>query len=267
MTKGVLLFAHNSPKYDYYKMAEVTAKRVNHFLNLPVTVITDTESLKSKSDYTFDQTITVEPNRNNKRDWGIWINKDRYQAYELSPYSETILLDTDYIVNSNKLSKLFDLETDFCCHNKTSFLMQPNAVQEVLSVYSFETLWATVVKFTKSTRCKQIFDCLSMIQSNFEHYASMHGFISATFRNDYALTLALRIANGHTTTVSDFIPWNLMHAGRDVMVYTDNKHYTNTEFVIMHENWQRGKIRKDYVVIKDMDFHVLNKDNFMELIE
>ena len=36
MTKGALLFAFNSPKYNYYEMAVATAKRINHFLDLPV---------------------------------------------------------------------------------------------------------------------------------------------------------------------------------------------------------------------------------------
>ena len=86
MKRGAILFAFNSPKYDYYKMAVYTAKRINHFLNLPVTVVTDIDSLPYQRDYNFDETILIEPDKSNKRDWGIWINKGRYQAYELSPY-------------------------------------------------------------------------------------------------------------------------------------------------------------------------------------
>jgi len=41
MTRGVLLFAFNSPKYNYYEMAEYNAKRINHYLNLPVTIVTE----------------------------------------------------------------------------------------------------------------------------------------------------------------------------------------------------------------------------------
>jgi hypothetical protein len=40
----------------------------------------------------------------------------------------------------------------------------------------------------------------------------------------------------------------------------------NTEYTVMFDNWNRGKIRKEYITIKDMDFHVMNKSNFMELI-
>lgn len=266
MNRGAILFAFNSTKFDYYSMAVATAKRVNHFLNMPVTVVTDINSI-SGSPYKFDKTILVEPDKSNTRDWGMWINKGRYQAYNLSPYDETLLLDTDYMVNSSKTLDIFNYYDDFCCHNKTSYLMQPGLPQEVLSVYSFETLWATVVAFKKSNRAKQIFECLEMVQKNFNHYADLHGFIAETYRNDYALTLALRIANGHSTLKQDFIPWNLVHLGqKNVHIYRNNDTEFNTEYTIMHDNWQRGKLRKEYTTIKDMDFHVMNKLNFMELI-
>lgn len=266
MKRGVILFAFNSPKYDYYKMAVNTAKRINHFLNLPVTVVTDETSV-NKDPYVFDKTIFVEPDRNNKRDWGVWINKGRYQAYDLSPYDETILLDTDYMVCSQKLLKTFDVSVDFCCHDNTEFFMQPNAPQEILSAFSFKTLWATVVTFRRTKRAEQIFQCLEMVQKNYDHYANIHGFIAGSYRNDYALTLALRIANGHSILSGDIIPWNLLHLGKNTSVYTDDTSITNTEFTVFYDNWQRGKIRKEYLTIKDCDFHVMNKDNFMELID
>ena len=247
-------------------MAVATAKRINHFLGLPVTLVTDEESLPDDQTYIFDNVVIATADKSNSRDWGMWINKGRYRAYELSPYDETILLDTDYLVNSDTLLKLFDLPTDFCCHDTTSFLMYPNASQEMLSPYSFKTLWATVIMFKKTQRAKQIFECLEMVQNNFDHYATLHGFISVTFRNDYGLTLATRIANGHTTPPEDVIPWNLVHAGKNTSIYRNNYDEFNTEYTFMFDNWTKGKLRKEYAVIKDTDFHVMNKDIFMELI-
>jgi len=265
MNKGVLLFAFNSPKYNYYEMAVHTAKRVNYFLNLPVTVVTNSESI-TVDNYKFDKVILATANTSNKRDWGVWINKGRYQAYELSPYDSTILLDTDYMINSDTLLKTFTLPTDFCCHNKTSFLFYPNAEQERLSPYSFETLWATVIRFDKTIRSKQIFESLKMVENNFQHYSLIHGFIPSTFRNDYGLTLSLRLVNGHSELVSDYIPWNLLHVSNNTPIYKNNTNDLNTEYTVIFDNWQRGKIRKEYITVKDTDFHIMNKDNFMELI-
>lgn len=266
MSRGVILFAFNSPKYNYYTMAEYTAKRINHFLNLPVTVVTDNTSLPADPKYVFDKTILVEPDKNNIREYTVWINKGRYQAFDLSPYDETIVVDTDYMVNSSKLLKTFDTYDDFCCHDTTTFLMHPKAPQEVLSAYSFKTLWATVMTFKKTKRAKQIFECLEMVQKNYDHYANIHSFISNVYRNDYALTLALRIANGHTLLKHDIIPWNLIHVGKNTSVHADSTDNFNTEYTVMYDNWQRGKLRKEFITIKDLDFHVMNKENFVELM-
>ena len=61
MSKGVILFAFNSPKFNYYDMAVATAKRANHFLNLPVTIVTDQNSVPAQTDYVFDKIITISP--------------------------------------------------------------------------------------------------------------------------------------------------------------------------------------------------------------
>lgn len=277
-SRGVLVFAFNTEKWDYVAMAAYTANRAKQFLNLPTTLITNEES---KPDgglaNVFDQIVVVKADKNNIRDHMIWINKGRYQAYELSPYDETILLDADYVINSDKLLKTFDLSDTFCCHNRTEFLMYPNAPQETLSSYSYDTLWATVVMFKKSERARQIFDTLRMVQENYSHYANIHSFIAGVYRNDYALTIALRIVNGHLVEPSDFIPWNLVHVGKNTSVYSkypdeqipevwQYKIY-NTEFIVMYDNWQRGKIRKEYLEIDDMDFHVMNKELFVDIME
>jgi hypothetical protein len=131
--------------------------------------------------------------------------------------------------------------------------MHPGVPQEVLSSYSYKTLWATAVMFRKTKRAEQIFNCLGMVQKNFDHYATLHGFVAGTFRNDYGLTLALRIANGHTSRKEDIIPWSLVHVGKNTSVYRNNDDEFNTEYTVMFDNWQRGKIRKEYTIIKDTE--------------
>jgi hypothetical protein len=266
MTRGVILFAFNSPKYNYYEMASYTAKRIHHFLKLPVTLITDIDSLPEKIEAIWDNIITVSPDKNNFRDWGIWINKGRYRAYELSPYDETLVLDVDYVINSDKLLKIFDFHDDFCCHNKTKFVMEPCAPQELLSTYSYETLWATVIMFRKSGRAKQIFECLEMVEKNFEHYSNIHHFISKVYRNDYGLTLALRIANGHSQRNNDFIVWDLLHVGKNTHISKNTNDLFNTEYTAKIQVNKRGKTKTEYIIIRDMDFHIMDKDLFVEMI-
>lgn len=266
MTRGVLLFAFNSAKYDYYKMAEFTAKRINHFLNLPVTLVTDKESVASSTGYNFDKIIFVEPDPSNVFQGRVWINKGRYQAYTLSPYDETLLLDVDYVVNSDRLLKTFDCIDDFGCHESISYMMYDYNKKELISTdHSIPTLWATAVAFKKTNRVKQIFECLEMVQKNYEHYGNLHKLDLETYRNDYGLTLAWRMVNGHSYKQSDIFPWNLMHIGLKTAVYKNNTDFYDTEYTIVYDKWMRGKIKKEYIVVKDMDFHIINKDVFLEI--
>lgn len=256
--KGVLLFAFNAGSVNYYEMAVATAKRVNHFLKLPVSIVTNKESVSTVTDYSFDHVIIADAQVENSKENKPWYNKGRYRAYDLTPYDETILLDTDYLVNSDKLLKVFDFYEDFCCHDTTSYLLQPNAEQEHLSQLSFKTLWATVVFFKKTNRTKQIFECLEMVQNNYNHYENIHKFLNNTYRNDYGLTLALRIANGHSTNKRDIIPWNLIHAEKNTRVLSNTDTEFNTEYTLIRN--------KDYILVKDCDFHMMNKENFMEVV-
>ena len=265
MIRGALLFAYNNDTCNYFKQAEITACRINHFLNLPVTLVTDENSLPENPLNVFDRIILTEPNKSNKKFREVWINKNRYRAYELSPYDETLLLDTDYVINSDKLLQIFKLYSDFCCYNTTNFLMTENKFVEHLSQFSYKTDWATVVYFRKTKKCRQIFECMKMIQDNYLHYANLHNFLVEPFRNDYALTLARRIVQGQTEVERESIPWSLTHIGDKTKVYKTNSNFFDTEFLIVYDKWMNGKIKKEYISIKDYDFHLMDKENFMEL--
>jgi len=263
MKKGVILFAYNTEDYDYVKMAEYAVKRIHYFLDLPVTLVTGNRQYQNNL---FDKVIYEEANTNNKKDRKVWFNKDRYKAFDLSPYDNTLILDVDYVVNSQKLNKLFQIMDDICVHNTTEFLMQPNLPYEYLSAYSYKTAWATVIGFKKTNKAKQVFDCMKMIQENYNHYSNVYNFVAGTFRNDYAISIALHIVNGHLLPKSDIIPWNLIHVGKNTSVYKTNDNVLCEEFVVIFDNWKKNKIKKEYIQFKNLDFHVINKDNFVELL-
>lgn len=249
--KGVLLFAFNTDEVDYIKMAHLTAKKVNYFLDLPCTLITD-----SQTNYDFDNIIYLERDKSNHKKEKIWYNKGRYNAYALTPYDETIILDVDYVINSNKLLKVFDFYEDYCIHNSCKYLMYPDVLPEKLGQASFNTLWATILFFKKSDRIKLLFDCVKMVQDNYQHYIDLHGMWSETYRNDHAFAIANRILNGHIENKNNFIPWNLLHIGENTYV----QKISNTEYKIVLKQ-EKSK----YIIVKDTDFHMLNKDNFLEI--
>lgn len=267
MSRGAILFAFNSPKVDYYSMAVYTAKRINHFLKIPVTIVTDKNSIPTFSEYNFDKTIIVESDPDNTFRNDVWLNKGRYRAYELSPYDETLLLDVDYIVNSDTLLTAFDLVQDYVCHETIAQLMIPDGKNEIVSDTSFPCLWATVILFKKTKKAKQLFDCMKMVQKNYKHYAYLYQFNADTFRNDFALTIAHRIIHGQLPDKRNILPWSLNHIWLKTAVIANNKDPYNTSYTLIYDNWKKNKIKKEYITITDTDFHVINKDIFMELIK
>lgn len=255
MKRGVLLFAHNNDSTNYYDMAVYTASRIKKFLNLPITIVTDEYS--NTENKIFDNIIIVEPNKNNKRDKSIWINKNRYSAYTLSPYDDTLVIDVDYMINSDQLLNLFSLSSDFLCHYNVKFLLD-DIYTERISSRSFNTYWATVMKFKKTQRVKHIFYLIEMIQNNYSHYSTMYDFLGTTYRNDYALTIALRTVCGQITDLNDNIPWKLIHIPQNANLIR----ISDTSYKVL----TTIKDKVSYIEIKDIDFHVLNKNSFKKLI-
>lgn len=257
MSKGVVLIAHNSQETNYYDFACFSASRVNNFLNLPVTLITDKNSYK-KTDV-FDQVIYTDADSSNQRNKKeSWINKGRFKVYDLSPYDETLLLDVDYLINSQKLNDLFLIDNDFMCFKNTFFLMESDTKQEKLSKKSIQTLWATVIKFKKTNKVEQIFKMIEMVQNNYNHYSKIYDFLTMPYRNDYALTVALKTVNGHLENLIDYIPWSLMHVDDKVSIEKIND--TTYKFLkhIEDRDW--------YIQTTNQDFHVLNKNEFKKII-
>jgi hypothetical protein len=263
MSRGIVLFAHNNEVVDYYRMAVYTAKRANRFLDLPVTIITDSSTLSTthSTDYLFDNTIVIEADRSNIRGKSSWINKGRYGVYDLTPYDETLVLDTDYMINSTRLLDTFDQPSDFVCYQDSSYILK-DTDNEIMSTQSLSIYWATVMRFSKSDRVRDVFKMIEMVQKNYEHYSNLHKFMPYQYRNDYALTIALRTVNGHLDNHEDSITGKLIHVDNNVTVErVDDVTYNVKSDVIIN-----GNTRQQYIKVKDYDFHLLNKNNFMELM-
>jgi hypothetical protein len=58
-----------------------------------------------------------------------------------------------------------------------------------------------------------------------------------------------------------------MHVGTSTTIYPNNEGEFNTEYTIIFDSWQKLKIKKEYNVIKDMDFHLINKDLYARIID
>ena len=81
--------------------------------------------------------------------------------------------------------------------------------------------WATVVVFDKSQFSKDVFSMWQMVEQNYHHYANVFQFDGRKFRNDYALSIALLVANGNTVPEHCNIPWPLVNVEPAIEVSLD----------------------------------------------
>ena len=275
-TKGALLFARNNGKIDYVKQALFLAKRIQQHLNIPVSVVTDSVEYLKKLDEKniFDNIIEIGylVTNNNRRYYDGSLssqtinfkNDARYRAYELSPYDETLLLDTDFIICNNILKKCFDSTDNFLIYKDANDVakVRDESEFEKISDYTIDFYWATVVFFRKTKINKIFFDLVGHIQDEWEHYRRIYQIKSAMFRNDYAFSIAIHIINGFQKgTFAEQLPGiKLYSTDRDILWKLDNSEMT---FLVEKKHYLG-----EYTILKtiNQNVHVMNKFSLERII-
>lgn len=266
MTTGALIFAFNNEKTDYVKMAAWSAERIRHFLNIPTTLVTDSNSPGLHRQ--FENVICCPAETGGTRyfedyaDSVSWHNAGRTDAYILSPYDTTLVLDSDYVVCGAQLKQVLNASQDFLAHRDAiDFAKQGEPLLDTFGRNKFPMWWATVMMFRKSPTAQYIFDCMAMIKNNWKHYRELYGITERNYRNDYSLSIALGIVSGHTLKV-DSIPWPLMSVLPDTELTRtsyDNVDIWNMKYI------KDGKPR--IVSTTGQDFHAMGKKYLEAAIE
>jgi len=212
MSKGYLLIANNNSASNYFKQAIFCAKRIKQYCNdASVSLITDSKVHfeeqydASVFDYVIDSRNQIKsvPNSRIVFDGALshrtvqWKNAGRDRAYELSPYDETILLDTDYIFSNNMLHKCFGSVNDVMMYKNSKYLGSEE-IQEFkrCNDLSIDFYWATVIYFKKTEKAKLLFDLVSHIRENWYYYNNLYQINSPNFRNDFAFSIAVHTLSG-----------------------------------------------------------------------
>lgn len=255
-SRGVLLFAFNTERTDYVKIAERSAQLIHHTLDLPVTLITDSETVSEN----FDTIVYVDNTLQNYKvgERGSWRNGDRFRAYELSPYDETLLIDSDYLMLDSNLLKLFEQDFDYriMTHNdKPAGNWSLN-----MGMFGLPYQWATTVLFRKTDRAGMLFDLVGRVQRNYSYYMKLYHMREGNFRNDYAFTIANNILNGYNLSMEQGVPWPMLTFADVVTSIT------------VKNNLLTVKERERAYVIPQQNIHVMDKgyllsDNFAEFVD
>lgn len=265
MTTGALIFAFNNEEIDYVSMAAWSAKNIRKHLGIPVAVVTDSAEHELLN-RVFDQVILCQSKSGGSRYFEdykknvTWNNVARIDAYNLTPWDCTLVLDADYVVDSSALTTILKSTSDFMCH-KNAYDMTATKTFNELNCFGKHKLpmwWATVMLFTKSNVAEYIFDCMHMIKNNWQHYRNLYGIQNSTYRNDYALSIAIGIVSGHSMYV-DEIPWGLSSVSPDHELTFDGGQY--------RVKYNDAQNNLKYISFKGLDFHAMGKYHLGQIIE
>ena len=263
MTAGAVIMAMRNDQVDYLALAAWNSHNIRRHLGLPVAVITDDASTDTSA---FDRVVVVESShgagsRNlDQTEPRPWHNTNRVDAFDLSPWDRTLLLDADYVVASPALGVIMSGTAEISTHRWASDV---TARDDFAGLNWFGTVrmpqwWATVMVFDRSNRCRWIFDCMRMIRDNWSHYRRIYGVGTGLYRNDQALSIALNTENGHTLETTD-IPWRLS----TVMPDCDVQALAQDQYRI---GYRDGQGRDRYITTQGQDLHVMAKKSLEAMI-
>jgi len=277
MTKGVFLIARNNGYIDYVKQAVFLARRIKKHLDVPVSVATDSIDYLNSTfgaddfdqlielDYTEESNMRYFFDGTLSKKTASFKNANRASVYDISPYDETLLMDTDYIISNNLLKSVFTASSDFLIYKKSNDIAKVRDEQEFdkISDTSVDFYWATVIFFRKTSVNKIFFDLVAHIEEEWNHYRRVYQIKSSLFRNDFAFSIAIHIMNG-------FQQGNFAQQLPGSMMYTTDKdilwQLKNNEMMFLVE---KKDYLGEYTTLKttNQNIHVMNKFSLGRMID
>ena len=274
--QGVCFFVYNNNQLDYVDLLMLAARYVKEYLKLPVCMITDNGTynwmLESQSESDIDTyidyiKITNDEFKDNLRThkdspWSEFTaqfqNSNKHKIWEYSPFEQTLLMDTDYIVKNDFLLQSFNNPGVSMYNNAVSTRNDPPHRNEVLLYPSgIKMWWSTVVYFDRSEFSKMFFDLWDHVADNYEFYQFLYNFPGGLFRTDYCVSIAVHILNGmeESTTIDNFddMPMHYISQDDDI-IDINNKQDWICLGCDQKENWKNLLIKHS-----NLDLHVMNK--------
>ena len=264
MTTGALIFAYNNSDIDYVSMAAWSAKNIWRHLRISTSLVTDYVNPKLANAYSeFANIIHLDapsPGQRYFEDLGktvTWHNTSRPNALDVTPYDRTIVLDADYVVASNFLATpLVMTEEDFLCFHTAYDLANQDRLDssKTFGEHQYPMSWATVMIFNRTSQARFVFDSMQMIRTNWEHYRNIYKIQRSTYRNDIALSIALKLVYsnpGCLGIMSSVMP-------EDKLKQIDQDYYT-VEYID-----KSGQLKS--VGWRGLDFHAMNKQQLGEIV-
>ena len=280
MSKGIIIFALNNVYVDYASQACACAGFARKNLSLfdEICLITNTETLVSNAEKIneyFDKVIisdTFQPDNVRlfkdtvkNTEYASFKNLGRGDVYDLSPYDETLVIDSDYFIMNDVLDQVWGSENDIMINSKFRDIADRHKVNiEYIDNFSIPMFWATIVYFKKSEYAENLFTLVNHIKYNYKYYYYLYNCSGNLYRNDFAFSMALHILNGGVAFEVPSLPIDYLSNSFDLDdIFRINSH----EDIIMYcadaeqiSNHLLSRFTKT-------DIHIMNKKAIGRLID
>lgn len=256
---GAVIVANNTDRFDYVKLAEMCAKRVQRHLHIPVSLITSSDV----SSTVFDKIIQMETFEKNQRFFTVtqekaeWRNMGRTQVYDLTPYDRTLLLDADLFIQTNTLLNHINATNDFAIAREIYDPTTGHSYKMTLGKTKLDQCWATLMIFNKSELAQNVFQMAQHVLNHYRYYSLLYNFLSQPLRNDYAFTVACHLMGGYGQRHFDISGYALPNCD----FYTDINEINDDNILVQYKSQDKTYIQR----IKS-DLHVQNKLSLFEKI-
>lgn len=288
MKKGALIFAHNNREIDYALMSIISGGLAKKYLNIPVTLVTDRTTkawmkesgIYKKAEEVFESILEVEkPETDNRRRLydGVdhnnvvpFCNYNRSSVWELTPYDRTLLLDSDYLIMSDRLSEYWNADSDVLISSSINDIYDQKRLgyhDKYVSDTGVHLYWATTLMFTKNQESKSFFDMVDFIKENYQYYGDLFRFSTQQYRNDISFSVAKHILSGFEKDVGHNLPPVLTTLDKDILHSVDDA--GKLTFLIspnLNNSYCAASIKNTDVHIMNKKSIVRNSDSLMRLI-
>lgn len=214
---GFMMFAYNNEQLDYTRLALMAAAAVKkHMPDQPVVLVTNQNSLDHcyrmhGSDLMAkcwnDVIITAPEYQQNIRlhhDGAYnsfnaqFTNTNKHDIYNLTPFDETILIDTDYICGNNNLEKLFGGQHSVAMYRDAMNLRceEPYTTERWLHYAGIRMWWSTVVYWRRGEEAQHFFNVWAAVKQHWEYFRFLYKFPGTLYRTDYAASIAAHLCDG-----------------------------------------------------------------------
>jgi len=275
------MFAFNNVEIDYITLAIVNSKLAQKHLGISkeqVTIVTDEysydyacskhtkEFVTSSAEYILQEkdiefkykNMRLYKDTSDKARPLSFYNLNRSEAYDLSPYEETILLDADFLILSDTLNR---------CWGHNNELMMSYDYTDILGDREYSSLsrlnsvgitmyWATVVYFKKGAYAESFFNLVKQVAANILYYKQLYKWPGNLYRNDYSFSVAAHNMGGFVDRTIPQLPFALF---KSFDIDDIERVLGENELLILAEK-STAQVG-DYIAIrwKDLDIHIMNK--------